>query len=95
MIGNNLPHCTVCYSSDIKVTILHIPYTSLSWCNNIPELTEEIKFINGSQFGYLFRLKETTTKAISICRKIQKSTGFYKVNYIFELLGLLMNDSTL
>ena len=37
MIGNNLPHGTVCYSSDIKVTILHIPYTSLSWCNNIPE----------------------------------------------------------
>ena len=51
IFGSDLPHGVIGFSEDVKVTILHIPYSVLSWCAEILELTELVEFINLFRYG--------------------------------------------
>lgn len=92
MVGSDLPHGVVSFSDDIKVTLLHIPHTTISWCSCIPELEKSVQFIRESQFGYIFKSNSLHKKTILISRKLQKSSGFQQMSVLFELLDLLSKE---
>lgn len=93
MLGNDLPHGSIVYSNDIKVTLIHIPYSSVSWCASIPDLELKFRFIKESSAGYLFTSEKSTKKIIGLSKKMLKSEGFGKVSFLFELLDILSNES--
>lgn len=94
MIGSDLPHGAVTVSVDVKIILIHIPYISLLWCANIPELERSVQFIKNSQFGYLFSSSTLHKKAITVSKRLQKSDGFQRVSHLFKLFDMLSKDPT-
>ena len=93
MFGSDLPHGVATFSENIKATLLHIPYKSLYWCNDVPELHSQAEFIKKSRQGYLFSSSTLIKKIIRICNKLKKAEGFQRICYLFEVLHLLKNEN--
>ena len=88
IFGSDLPHGVIGFSEDVKVTILHIPYSVLSWCAEIPELKECVEFIKSSRHGYVFNSYPLIKQSMPLIRKLVKSEGFEKLSVLFSLLNL-------
>lgn len=89
VFGSNLPHGPGRYSKDAKGVLIHIPNSTISWYKTIPELQNEVEYINSAEQGYLYTSEKLCSKAISISRKINRTCGFQKISYLFELLQTL------
>ncbi|HAC21760.1 MAG TPA: hypothetical protein DCF91_06635 [Porphyromonadaceae bacterium] len=94
MLGSDIPHGIMNFSTDIEGSVIHIPTSLLSPYKSIPELANAMQFIHDSQYGYQFNSSLLHRKVSNLCAKLVRSSGFEKMSCLFQILHLLENDPT-
>ncbi|MDO4163480.1 MAG: AraC family transcriptional regulator [Bacteroides sp.] len=93
MIGRNLPHGILSVSDDFEGILIHIPRGILSWnVDAVPELAKEMKFLEDSQYGYLFQSASLTATVAELALEMKQASGFLRLSCLYRLLHVLSCD---
>lgn len=93
LIGRNLPHGILSVSDDFEGLLIHIPRSILSGnAEAVPELAKEMKFLEGSQYGYLFRSPALAATVSGLALEMEQASGFLKLSCLYRLLHVLAGD---